>query len=130
MRTRLQLCLVLFAWFVATGSQWDIVQTFAWGRMIAGYSRTMPLGRAVRKTFDPDNLCPICQMVKMAKQQQSKGMAAPGGSAVSKAPLVFQPAPVVVVAPPAAAPWWIAGPAASGIGRAVPSLPPPRIGSA
>jgi hypothetical protein len=126
MRHRLQLCLILFAWFVATGSQWDLMQAFAWGRMIAGYSRTMPMRDAVRLTFQPDNLCSLCKMVKTAKQEESTAAAAPGGSGVSKAPLVFQAAPTVVVAPPAIAAWWMVEPVASGIGRTAPSLPPPR----
>jgi hypothetical protein len=130
MRRRLQLCLILFAWFIATGSQWDLVQTFAWGRMIAGYSRTMPLAQAVRKTFQPDNLCPICELVKTAKQQESKAVAVPGSSAVGRAPLVFQAAAAVVIAPPAMAALRMADPKASGTERAAPLLPPPRIAAA
>jgi hypothetical protein len=130
MRLKLQIGTVLLAWFIATGAQWDLVQSFAWGRMIAGYSRTMPLAEAVRLTFQPDNLCSICQMVSVAKQQQSKEAGAPGSSAVSKAPLIFQAAPSVVVAPPAVAHWRAVGLTVAGIGRTAPPLPPPRLGVA
>lgn len=58
---------VLFAWLLASGAQWDLLQGFAWGRMIANYSRTMPLHEAVRLTFTPDNLCGVCEFVASAK---------------------------------------------------------------
>lgn len=54
---------VLLAWLLATGAQWDLLQGFAWGRMIASYSRTMPLNEAVRLTFTPENLCGLCKVV-------------------------------------------------------------------
>jgi hypothetical protein len=127
MRHRLQIVTVLFAWLVATGSQWDLVQAFAWSRMIIGYSRTMPLVEAVRLTFQPDNLCSLCEMVKTAKQQQSREPGAPASSAVSKARVIFQAPPAVVVAPPRVAPWRVAGPVAAGIGRTAPPIPPPRF---
>jgi hypothetical protein len=125
-RARFQIGIVLFAWFIATGAQWDLVQTFAWGRMIAGYSRTMSIADSIRLTFKPDNLCSLCRIVKTAKQQQSGESGAPGSAAVTKAPLIFQSATPVVIAAPACAPWWNANPVAPGIGRTPPPNPPPR----
>ena len=43
MRRQVSIVLVLAAWLLATGSQWDLAQTFAWGRMITTYSASMPL---------------------------------------------------------------------------------------
>ena len=60
---RLQLIAVLLAWLLATGSQWDGAQVFAWGKMVATYSRTMPLTAAVRLTFTPGNECDVCVVV-------------------------------------------------------------------
>jgi hypothetical protein len=60
MGRRLALILTLTAWLFATGSHWDLVQTFGWGRMIAAYSKTMPLAEAIRLTFTTDNVCSIC----------------------------------------------------------------------
>jgi hypothetical protein len=71
MKRRFQISVVLLAWFMATGAQWDLVQTFAWGRMVATYSRTMPLVQAVRLTFTPGTMCSICKAVNEAKRQES-----------------------------------------------------------
>jgi hypothetical protein len=126
MRHRCNLCLILLAWFAATGSQWDFVQVFAWGRMFAGYAQTMPLGRAVSLTFEPDNLCSICRMVKEARQHQDESGVPQSGSAAGKAPLVFQAAQRVVVEKPAVARWWASEPTAQDVLRAAPPIPPPR----
>jgi hypothetical protein len=64
---RLSALLLLSAWLLASGAQWDLLQSFAWGRMIANYSRTMPVAEAVRLTFTPDNLCGMCSFVAVAK---------------------------------------------------------------
>jgi hypothetical protein len=96
MRRKLSLIAMLFAWLLATGSHWDLVQTFAWGRMIATYSQSMSLTEAVRLTFTPDNLCGICESVSAAKQQQGHDAALPTeGKAFGKILLVYQPVPVV-----------------------------------
>jgi hypothetical protein len=103
---------------------------FAWGRMFAGYSQSMSLSRALSLTFQPDNLCSICQMVKTAKQQQAQSGVPESGSAAGKAPLVFQAGQGVVIERPAVAPWWVDDPAIPGVGRAAPPNPPPRTGEA
>jgi hypothetical protein len=46
-----------------------MVQIFAWCRMTAEHSRTMPLSEAVATTFDGE-MCCICRMVAAAKKQQ------------------------------------------------------------
>ena len=75
MRRQLSLLLTLTAWLFATGSEWDVVQTFAWGRMIATHAETMTLGAAVRKTFDGE-MCAICVAVQQARHQDAANDAA------------------------------------------------------
>src|SRR5580704_17530585 len=123
MRARLQLCALLFAWFMATGSQWDLVQVCAWGRMFANYSRTMPLASALRLTFQPGNMCSVCKMVKAAKQQQEQ-LAAAAGKVAGKILLVFEPVPQVFVASIPADPWLIGTITMCSAGRGAPPVPP------
>jgi hypothetical protein len=51
MRRKFSLILTLAAWLLATGSHWDLVQTFGWGRMIATYSQSMSFAQAVKKNL-------------------------------------------------------------------------------
>lgn len=126
---RFQLCTVLFAWLLATGSHWDLVQTFAWGRMIGNYVRTMPLGDAIRLTFTPDNLCSVCELVQDAKQQQDE-TTIPGVKLDGKILLVFQPDPQPRIEARAIEPWWWSHDALPVSARATPPLPPPRRSAA
>ena len=125
MRQRFQLCALLIAWFMATGGQWDLVQTFAWGRMFVNYSRIMPLASALRLTFQPDNLCNVCKLVKAAKQQQEQSSAAPS-KALGKILLVFAPVPTVVVASVPTEPWPVETIKMGSVERGAPPIPPPR----
>lgn len=68
MRQKLALIMTLAAWLVATGSHWDLVQTFAWGKMFATYSQTMSYTDAARMTFSPDNFCGVCEFVADVSQ--------------------------------------------------------------
>jgi hypothetical protein len=125
MRQRLQLSALLLAWLMATGSQWDLVQVFAWGRMFASYSRIMSVESALRLTFKPDNLCNVCRMVKAAKQQQEQSPAAPS-KALGKILLVFAPVPIVVVASVPSEPWPVGMKTMRSAERSAPPIPPPR----
>ena len=83
MRLRLAQFIALFAWLLATGSHWDLVQGIGWGRMIATYSQTMPLAEAIRLTFTPDNMCDVCEVVAAARQaaeQSGNPSSLPSGS--------------------------------------------------
>jgi hypothetical protein len=118
---------MLSAWLLATGSHWDLVQTFAWGRMIACYSQTMSLKQAVKLTFTADNLCGICQSVSEAKQQLEHDAGLPsGGKSTKKILLVFHPASLFCA--------WVPSPQMVRAGDVVPAcrdrspppVPPPR----
>jgi hypothetical protein len=125
MRQRLQLFALLLAWFVATGSQWDLMQVFAWSRMFAGYSRIMSVESALRLTFKPDNMCSVCKMVKAAKQQQEQTPAAPSKTS-GKILLVFAPVPTVVVASIPSGRWLVGMITMRSAERGAPPIPPPR----
>jgi hypothetical protein len=125
-RRQLSLLLTLAAWLFATGSQWDFVQTFAWGRMFVANAQTMPLLDAARRTFSTEGRCPICAAVSRAKQQEENSAAVPGGKSAGKIFLFYQPAPAPVVATPAFSPWSLSAPLFRTLGRADPPLRPPR----
>jgi hypothetical protein len=107
---RLPAILVLCAWLLASGAQWDLLQGFAWGRMIASYSRTMPLAEAVRLTFTPSNLCNVCAFVAEAKTRantdgRASDPAPVEAGAKAKPPLAAPPEHVFVFSS-APAPEW------------------------
>ncbi len=119
---------MLTAWLLATGSHWDLLQTFAWGRMIATYSQSMSLSQAVKLTFTPDNLCGLCQSVSEAKQQQAHDTALPNeAKSFGKILLIFQPVAVFVLRAPISAPWDWSHAVAACRDRSPPPLPPPRV---
>ncbi len=123
---RLKISLVLFAWLLATGSQWDLLQTLAWGRMTVDNAQTMTLTEAVARTFSPDTLCPVCRAVAAAKQEQSGNSGVPSGGVEGKILIVFQPAPMMLAPVQVSFPWLENGGITPGASRAAPPLPPPR----
>jgi hypothetical protein len=129
MRRKFSLILTLAAWLLATGSHWDLVQTFGWGRMIATYSQTMSFAQAVEKTFSAGATCGVCVAVATAKQQDAADSSAPTapGKSFGKIPLVFAPetfSPLFIL--PVVVPWSPSDQSAPSLCRAAPPLPPPR----
>jgi hypothetical protein len=124
MRRRFPLCLILIAALLATGSPSDLMQTFAWGRMFAGYVRTRPVAAALRLTFAPDNLCCVCRAVQAAQRRQDASAPAETKSD-GKILLVCEAPPRVIVAAPAALPWTPANVTGRSAERAAPPTPPP-----
>lgn len=90
---------VLCAWLLASGAHWDIVQGFAWARMVVNYSRTMPLDEAVKLAFNADNLCGVCEFVADNKTRaDSDNASAPvapsaSGDSAAKGKLFLATAP-------------------------------------
>jgi hypothetical protein len=116
---------LLTAWLLATGSQWDVVQVFAWGRMFAGYVSSMSVGQALEETFDADKPCALCCAVRQAKQQEKKDL--PNEVRLrDKVVLVFQPVPVLLAAAQDKNTWQIHDREPLSAGRASPPVPPPR----
>jgi hypothetical protein len=127
MRLRFAHLFALFAWLLATGSHWDMVQGFGWGRMIATYSRTMPMAEAIRLTFTPDNLCGVCEAVAAAKKASEAGdtpSAIPAGA--QKIFLALAPAEVVIFAALPAPRWPAEDLQPDACARPAPPVEPPR----
>jgi hypothetical protein len=128
-RRKFALVLTLAAWLLATGSHWDLVQTFGWGRMIATYAQTMTLTQAVKKTFSAGATCGVCDAVATAKQQDAADSSAPPatGKAFGKIPLLFAPdslSPLFIL--PVLLPLSPSDTPAPSVCRAAPPVPPPR----
>jgi hypothetical protein len=126
-RQKLSLILTLVAWLLATGSQWDLVQTFAWGRMIATYSESMSLASAVKKTFSADTMCPLCHAVARAQQESDQNPAVPNTKVPAKIPLVCAPSSLVFLSPTSMCVGLVSAVAAPlSAERDSPPSPPPR----
>ncbi len=124
MHQRVKIITVLFAWFLATGTPWDLVQTFGWGRMIAQYAQSMPLSEAVKRTFSGE-MCGVCEVVNDARQADDPALPRLGGGFDPKLLALAIP-PTLVFAAPAAEPWPRATELAPSLARAAPPVPPPR----
>jgi hypothetical protein len=127
MRQKTALILTLFAWLLATGSQWDAVQTFAWARMITSYAQEMSFSAAVQKTFSPETKCALCHAVADAKRTQDRDATVPGNKAAGKILLVCAPARSAFLSPtPECMGSLPALLVPTGTDRAAPPSPPPR----
>jgi len=124
---RLPLVLTLVAWLLASGTQWDVVQSVAWLRMFAENARVLPLGAAVARTFSPEGRCELCGIVASAKQQREQaGDTVPGGQADQRFLLLAGSPQDVVIVAPESSPWVRTEPRFASARRAAPPLPPPR----
>jgi hypothetical protein len=123
---RLQISVAIFLSVIAAGAQWDLVQVYAWGRMVADHSSTMPFQAAVTKTFDGE-MCPICRMVAKARQQEQSRSAATNSAVAGKVFLFFQAVPPVIVGEPDSVAWLPSGSRAMAELRWAPPVPPPKI---
>lgn len=127
MRQRFALILTLAAWLCATGSHWDLVQTFAWGKMFARYAQTMPASEALRLTFTPDNFCGLCEFVQDAKREsETNGSSAPAESGTQKILLALAATPAVAINAPAPEPWLLSDHDLPAPMAVAPPVPPPR----
>jgi hypothetical protein len=126
MRRRFAIISLSIAWLLATGSQWDLVQAIAWGRMFVGYARTMSLAKSVKETFDPEKPCALCYAVHKAKQQQENQTIPTEVRLREKMLLIFQPVAVLLTATPVANRWLIHDQEPLSAGRPSPPVPPPR----
>lgn len=126
MRLRFAHLFALFAWLLATGSHWDLVQSFGWGRMIATYSQTMPLSEAIRLTFTADNLCGVCEIVADAKQAPDPAAPYSAPVGAQKIPLALAPAGVAIFASVLAPSWPAEHFLADACARPAPPVEPPR----
>lgn len=128
MRQRLQFSVVVLAWFLATGCQWDVVQVVAWGRMFSGYSSAMSLSAAVQKTFSGE-ACELCQVARDGRaKQESDGDATLPATPKGKLPDLCLLAVTTPVNAPCPGPTGLLAEVVppGSRERASPPLPPPR----
>lgn len=124
---RFSTLLVLCAWLLATGSHWDLVQSFGWGRMIAQYSQSMPLAEAIRLTFTTDNFCGVCEVVNTARATDpADDDAPPPSSRDLKVQLALLTVPRVVIAAPTVLERFSVSPSRAPTRDDPPPLRPPR----
>lgn len=126
MLKKLQLFAVLFAWMLATGAQWDMLQVVAWSKMFLSNTEDMSVGVALEKTFDGEE-CEMCRAVRRAKQQEN-APGLPSEKRITKLILIFQPVPALVYLKAGPAEWPSRDEVCSGLMRAAPPVPPPRSG--
>ena len=62
----------LAAILAMSGGHWLALQTVAWGRMIADFTRQDSLGTAVSKTFSGKHPCSLCVKVRKGFQQEKE----------------------------------------------------------
>lgn len=124
MRQKASLILTLFAWLMATGSHWDLVQTFAWGKMFATYAQTMSYADAARLTFTPDNFCGICEFVQDNDDRHDP--TAPTKAGTREIQLALGPSGQVIVARPNLSTWSLSDQRLPRPSGAAPPTPPPR----
>jgi len=129
MRRPVSVVCLLLAWLCATGGLLDVAQVVAWTRMFATYVRTMPVGEAVSRTFDPEEPCALCLAVQKARDASRKQTPAPPLSVAKQLVLICHEADVVM--PPSMSAASLDPGLASGSSWCPPvAVPPPRSGRA
>ena len=63
---------LFLAWLCANGAILDLAQCLAWTRMFASYAETLPVGEALRETFDARKPCALCRAISHAKESQQQ----------------------------------------------------------
>jgi hypothetical protein len=124
---RARLLLLLAGWLLATGAHWDVVQVIAWTRMLADNSRLLSWPAAFERTFSPEGMCGLCEVVQAAKHHREGDGPAAVVNLTEKPPLILATA-----AAPLFVPWnggrqmreaELAPPRV----RDEPPVPPPRV---
>lgn len=127
MLRRLQITSIFVAWLLATGSHWEMVQTFAWGRMILNEARSMSLSAAVQETLSGEKPCAVCVLVAKAKQQKEQpGIPAPSNEGPTKIFLVCHAPAPLAEARAGSVDWTAEDDATPDSARPAPLLMPPR----
>ena len=64
--------LLILALIGATGTHWALLQSVAWTTMIADNLRTASFSEAVRRTFDGNHPCHLCEHVAAGRKAEKK----------------------------------------------------------
>lgn len=92
-------CLV--AMLLTLGLHWHLLQSIAWARMLADYSRTGSWTEALEKTFDGEHPCPLCLQIKASRQQEERErQETPGSIGERFSPLFCEGSPTLVPSAP------------------------------
>jgi hypothetical protein len=62
----------LAAILAAGGLHWLLLQSVAWGLMLADYARTDSLPAAIEKTLDGRHPCPRCRAIQKGRQAENR----------------------------------------------------------
>jgi len=54
------------------GGHWLVLQSVAWTRMLAEFSKQESLPAAISKTFDGQHPCPMCLKIRAGRQQEER----------------------------------------------------------
>ena len=85
------------ALFFMLGGHWLALQSVAWARMLAEFSRTDSFTEAVGKTFDGKHPCKMCLGIREARQQEEREQRRLPLVKTEKAPELFCDSRRVVV---------------------------------
>lgn len=129
-----QFLFLLFAGLHLSGGPYAIVQVYAWGNMLAAYSKESGLVQGAKDTFGGEKPCHLCCKIAAAKKADAESGKSPDAPAapsqVSKAP-EFLPLTGGLPLPPVgteAPPVTFGRPVIlAGIGMNSPPTPPPRM---
>ena len=55
---------------LAVSAPWPLLQSAAWLKMVAAYSRTASLSRAISMTFDGKHPCRLCLLIQQSQTQE------------------------------------------------------------
>jgi hypothetical protein len=87
---RIGRALALIALLNFAGAHWIVLQSVAWGSMLAKQAQHSHLAEAVQKTFDGAHPCDLCKGIFRAQSTEKK---APVPIEISKIPLLHESAP-------------------------------------
>ncbi|SRR5581483_858577 len=73
-RTLLRLgnALLIVALLGISGAQWFVLQSIAWGTMLAENARHSAWSEAVHRTFDGAHPCALCKKIEQGKKSEKK----------------------------------------------------------
>lgn len=126
MLQRFKVVAILTASFLATGSQWNVLQIFAWASMFSENVRQLPLGEAVSRTFSPEARCSLCAAVSEGKKQQERETAL-NPKFEDRSLFICEPAPQYLFEADDVAGWLDNRTQLTGVSRERPPVPPPRV---
>ena len=117
------------ALFLTLGVHWHLLQSVAWARMLADYSRTNSWSDAIERTFDGKHPCPMCVEIRDGRQQEERNrQETPWVSVERTLDMLFEHRAAIVPQAPSAATTAVPFvPRGCDDFAASPPKPPPRV---